>query len=299
MEYLYYPGCTLTERARSFDTAGRAAARALDIELTEMPNWTCCGTTFPLTNRRIAGLLAPIRTLVRARQAGFEELVTLCAFCYNVLKRSNFAIKNDELQRRRINTYLDDEFQRQGEAYAAYEGEVETVHLLEILRDRIGFKTLAELTKRPLGLRVAPYYGCLILRPAAEIGLDDADEPTVLEEILRAVGCEVLDFPHRVECCGSYLGLSAPDIALENSYEIVQMANRMAADALAVVCPLCAYNLDRRQREMSERFTAFQHVPVLYFTQLLALALDVDVQHCVLSQHAVDPMPLLRARELI
>ncbi len=300
MEYLYYPGCTLHEKAVNYDASGRAVAGALAIELTEMAGWTCCGTTFPLTNRKIVGLLAPVRTLLRARQAGHDELLTLCTFCYNVLKRAHHAFVNSDQQRGRIEAYLKDEFQRQDEPLPDYGDGVRVVHLLEVLRDRLGFATLKESTPRPLaGLRVAPYYGCLMLRPAAEIGLDDDEEPSILEDMLTAIGCEVIDFPHRVECCGSYLGLSASGIALESSYEIVNMANRLGADVMAIVCPLCAYNLDRRQEDMGERFLGFERLPVLYFTQLLALALDLGEQAACLDQHAVDPRPRLASRQLI
>jgi heterodisulfide reductase subunit B len=295
MEYLYYPGCTLIDTARPYDRCGRAAARALGVELVEMPNWTCCGTAFPLTNRKIVGLVAPVRILVNAKRAGHEELLTLCSFCFNVLKRANHAMRNRADERTRINAYLEDEFVRAGQAYEDYEGDVEVVHLLEVLRDTVGFDSVAAHASRSLqGLRVAPYYGCLLLRPQREIGLDDADEPTVLENLFCALGCDVVDFPHRVECCGSYLGLSAPDIALQNSYEIVHTASRLGADVLGVVCPLCAYNLDLRQEEMHQRFSGFRQVPVLYFTELLALALEADEQAYSWERHAVDPLPVLQ-----
>jgi heterodisulfide reductase subunit B len=295
MDYLYYPGCTLVERARNFDRCGRAAARALDVDLVEMPHWTCCGTTFPLTNRKIVGLVAPVRILVNARREGYDELLTLCSFCYNVLKRANHAVRNRLDERTRINAYLEDEFTRAGHSYDEYEGDVEVVHLLEVLRDKVGFEAVTARAKRSLAsLKVAPYYGCLLLRPQQEIGLDDADEPTVLEGLLGALGCDVIDFPHRVECCGSYLGLSSPDIALQNSFEIVHTASRLGADVLAVVCPLCAYNLDLRQEEMQRRFSGFRPVPVLYFTELLALALEADEEAYSWDRHAVDPLPVLQ-----
>ncbi len=301
MKYLYYPGCTLYEKARNFDASNRASARALDVELEEPPNWTCCGTCFPLNDRKIVGLVAPTRILVNARRANHDALLTICTFCYNVLKRANYAIKNNEEQRKRINAYLEDEFKRAGEEYEEYGGQVEVVHLLEVLRDKIGFDQLQQKTKRPLGdLKVAPYYGCLLLRPAKEMKFDDVEHPTILEDTLRAIGCDVIDdFPHKLECCGSYLGLSAPDVALESSYGVIRMAKELGADVLAVVCPLCAYNLDQRQGEMSQKHAGFSPMPVLYFTQLLGLALEQGEENCCLGQHSVDPMPLLRERQLI
>ena len=304
MKYLYYPGCTLHDKARSFDASGRAAALALGVELQEMPSWTCCGTTFPLSTRKLAGVLAPARTLVQARGLGHDALLTLCSFCYHVLKRTDHALRNDAELARRIDAYLGDEHERQGLEYQPYGGPdaengLQVLHMLELLRDKLGFSTVEQAVRRPLtGLRVAPYYGCLLLRPQAELGLDDAEHPTVLDDLLRALGCEVIDFPHKVECCGSYLGVSAPDTALDCSHDILQLAQRMGADALALACPLCAYNLDTRQRDMLGRYMGFRPMPVLYFTQLLALALGLGAQPCHFGQHHVDPAPLLGERLL-
>lgn len=260
MNYLYYPGCTLHEKARDYDTSGRAAAHALGIELEEMPDWSCCGTVFPLTTVDLVGLVAPVRTLAEARRLGRGEIVTLCSFCYNVLKRANHAMRNGHEKRRRINAYL------QGEDYPEYTGETEVLHLLEVLRDRLGFDALREKVRRPLeGMRVAPYYGCLLLRPGQEIGMDDPENPTILEEMLAALGCEVVEFPHKVECCGSYIGISAPEVAREASLQILQMARDLGAESLALACPLCAYNLGQAQDGT---------IPVLYFTQLLGQALE-------------------------
>lgn len=282
MKYLYYPGCTLHEKARAYDASGRDSAMALGIDLEEMPRWSCCGTVFPLTRLDLVGILSPVRTLADARRLGHGEIVTLCTFCYNVLKRTNHAMRSDEDRRRRINAYLEDEVRREGGDYRQYAGEVRVLHLLEVLRDRLGFHALREKTLRPLeGLRVAPYYGCLLLRPGAEMQLDDPEHPTILEEMLEAIGCTVVDFPHKVECCGSYLGLSSPEVAIQISKEILEMARGMGADALALACPLCAYNLADRQKEMREKHPSFEGIPVVYFTELLGMAMKVgdDVIH--------------------
>jgi hypothetical protein len=132
-----------------------------------------------------------------------------------------------------------------------YEGNVRTVHLLEVLRDDIGFDALAQrVTKRLDGLKVAPYYGCLLLRPAEEMGFDDPDRPTILERFLASLGCEVVDFPHKTECCGSFVTVSSPETATECSARILETAAKLGAEMLVVSCPLCQYNLDRAQREV-------------------------------------------------
>lgn len=301
MKYLYYPGCTLKEKAKNYDISGRASCEALGIEIEELANWTCCGTVFPLTHSKIVGMLAPVRMLMNTRDQGRDKLLTLCTFCYNVLKRANYAVKTNELERKRVNAYLKDELEREGKSFEPYEGEVEPVHLLEVLRDDYSFEELKEQVKRPLaGLKVAPYYGCLLLRPKKEVELDDAEHPTVLEDMLKALGAEVIDdFPHKLECCGSYVGISSPEPALQSSADILHMAKRFGADALALACPLCSYNLDTRQEAVRARFPDFSALPVLYFTQLLGLAMDLGEDELLFDQHAVDPRPMLRAKDLL
>lgn len=300
MDILYYPGCTLNEYAKGYDASGRSAAGALGVQLKEIQDWTCCGTTLPLTTRLIAGLVAPVRTLVQTERAGHNELLTLCSFCYNVLKRANHAVRDDTLQRQRLNAYLADEYQRKGEDWQDYSGNVQVLHLLEVLRDRVGFERVKEQTRRPLeGLRVATYYGCMLLRPHNEVGFDDPERPRVMEDLLEAIGCEVVDFPHRVECCGSYLGLTAPDVALETSFGIVQSAQALGAEAIVLACPLCAYNLDTRQAAMHDQFGAFSSLPVLYFTELMTVAFDDGAAPFSWGRHATDPRPLLQSKHLV
>ena len=300
MDVLYYPGCTLKDHASSYDTSARKAAEALGVSLLEMENWTCCGTTMPLTTRLIAGLVAPARTLIEARSAGFTELLTLCSFCYNVLKRTNHAIATDDEAKRRINAYLADEYKREGKAWQDYEAEIDVVHFLQLIRDEIGFDEVRARTRRPLaGLKVAPYYGCLLLRPHNEVGFDDPERPQVLENLLEALGCEVVDFPHKVECCGSYLGLSSPDVAIETSFAIIQSAQNAGANALALACPLCAYNLDARQAAMHTQLTTFPELPIVYFTELMALALSPEPTPVSWDRHTIDPQPLLRSVQLV
>jgi len=299
MSYVYYPGCTLYEKAGHFDASGRAAAAALEIELVEMPNWTCCGATFPLTTRKVVGMVAPIRILTNVRRAGAGEVVTLCAFCYNVLRRANATMRDDSELRQRINLYLRDEYEREDMEYEEYGGEVRVLHMLELLRETVTFDEVRRRVIRPLeGLRVAPYYGCMLLRPKG-IGMDDPEAPTILEAFLAALGCDVLDFPYATECCGAYMTIGEPSVALHNSHAILAAARKRRTDMLALSCPLCAFNLDDRQREMREAFSELDELPVVYFTQLMVLALGLDEAVCDFDRHAVDPRPVLAGRGLI
>jgi heterodisulfide reductase subunit B len=286
----YFPGCTLRTKAQGFDLSARASARALGIELVELQEWNCCGATFPMATDNELALVGPTRVLIEAAahateaaEAQDRRLVTLCAICYNVLKRTAVFLGENEEKRERINLFIE----------AEYRADLQVLHLLELLREEPGWSAVRERVTKPLaGLRVAPYYGCLLLRPQDEIGLDDADEPTILGDLLAALGCEVIDFPHKTECCGSYLTVSAVEATEELSYAILHSARSAGAEALVTSCPLCQFNLDYRQDAM-RRHAGFVPLPVLYFTQLLGLALGLDGAGYGFQEHYVDPRPLL------
>jgi heterodisulfide reductase subunit B len=284
----YFPGCSLSTKAQGFDVAGRAAAQALGFELAELPDWNCCGATFPLTIDNELALVGPARILLQAQREG-TRLVALCSICYNVLKRTAVYLQEHEEKRERINLFVEEE----------YEGQVQVLHLLEILRDIVGFEALRERVQKPLaGLRVAPYYGCLLLRPQNEIGLDDPDQPTILHDLLGSLGCEVVDFPLQAECCGSYLTVSAVDAAEELAYQILRSAQRGGAEMVVTSCPLCQFNLDYRQAEMDQKPPGFVPLPVLYFTQLLGIAFGLDSTGYGFEDHYADPRPLLERKGL-
>jgi heterodisulfide reductase subunit B len=287
--YPYFPGCTLATTARGFAASGEAAARVLGMELVELPQWNCCGAAFPLAVDNLMTLLAPTRVLVNAHKEG-EDLATLCSICYHVLKRTNRFLRQEPEKRERINLFLEE----------AYNGEVRVLHFLEILRDELGFEALSQrVEKRLEGLKVGPYYGCLLLRPYDEIGLDDPEAPSILDDLLASLGCEVVDFPYKTECCGAYLLTRSPEVPLEMSYNILDSAARQGAEALVTSCPLCQFNLDYRQEEMARQHAGFVSLPVFYFTQLLAIALGLEVDTFGLEGHRVDPRPLLEGKSLL
>ncbi|MFQ6075565.1 MAG: CoB--CoM heterodisulfide reductase iron-sulfur subunit B family protein [Candidatus Bathyarchaeia archaeon] len=289
MRIPYYPGCTLYTRAKNLEDSTRASAEALGIELVEIPNWTCCGATFSMVDDSVMTLVAPVRNLAYASKEG-DRLVTTCAFCYNTLKRANRVVAEDADRRRKINDFIEEE----------YQGNVRVVHLLELLRDDVGFETLGRHVERRLGgLRVAPYYGCMLLRPFEEVGIDDPEDPRILEDFLQSLGCEVAAFPYRTECCGSYLTISSTDVAVERSYTILDSALTNGAEAIVQSCPLCHFNLDQRQREISTKHRQFRGVPVLYFTQLLGLALGIEEDVYGFHLHYVDPRHMLRKKGFI
>jgi heterodisulfide reductase subunit B len=278
----YFPGCTLSTKGAGYDRSGRAVAGALGLPFEELPDWQCCGATFPLATDNSMAFIAPTRLLTQAQNAG-GHVTTLCAVCFHVLRRTqNFLQVHPEMLER-INWFTEEN----------YEGEARVSHFLELLRDDLGWEKVKEKVKQPLkGLKVAPYYGCLLLRPGDEIGLDNPDNPRILHECLDALGAEVVDFPYKDECCGSYLLVSKPEVPKVLANDIVNSARQNGAQAIITACPLCQFNLDYPQRKANGNASG-KEIPVLYFTQLMAAAMGLEQEDWGIEGHYVDPLPLL------
>lgn len=281
MEIVYYPGCTLPTKANNFEASFMAVAEKLGIEILEIEGWTCCGAVFPLVTDNVMNMVAATRNLAKARKLG-DKLTTLCAFCYNVLKRTNKVILEDEEKREKLNLFLEED----------YKGDLEIVHPLEILQDNIGFDNLN--IEKALDLKVAPYYGCKMLRPFDELQMDNPEAPTIFENFLKAIGCDPVMFPHRTKCCGSYLSLSSTDVAIKCSDNIINSALENGAEVIALTCPLCLFNLELAQEKSNE--DSVKEIPIFYFTELLGLALGLDIK---IEKHLSDPIPLLKSKGII
>lgn len=262
VRYSYYPGCTLKATAKVYEDTALSTAQALGLSLTEVKEWQCCGALYPLNTDEIFSFFSPVRALLQAREVGADKLVTLCAGCYNVFKRTNKAVREDGALRRKINACLEED----------YLGEVEVVHYLEVLKNDVGFEVLAEKVKKKLaGRKLAPYYGCLLLKPRDEMDLDDVENPTIFENFLNALGASAVDYPDKTECCGSYLSMANEDIASTAVGRILKAAYKNGAEAFVVACPLCKYNLEEYQKELLEvSKDPNLKLPVYYFTEILA-----------------------------
>jgi heterodisulfide reductase subunit B len=211
--------------------------------------------------------------------------------CYNTLKQTNNIILEEPDKRDRINNFLDDERE--------YDGKVTVLHLLEFPTDEIGFDDIKNKLKRPLnGLKIATYYGCLLLRPKG-IGIDDIEAPTVMEDFIEALGGEAIESPYRIECCGSYHTVDDIEPVVERAKIIIESSSNMGAEAIVVGCPLCFFNLDYRQKDVKAIYKKFKSIPIIYFTQLLAIALGLDENVCNFNDHYIGPRELLLAKNLI
>lgn len=258
MVFSYFPGCTLKTKAKELDQYGRKSAEALGFTLQELPEWQCCGAVYPLARDEIATKLSSVRALAGAKEMD-TDLVTLCSACHHVIKRVNGDMRNDADIRDKVNRYL--------KLDVPYGGETTVLHYLEVLRDRVGFDTLKEKVVNPFtGRKIGAYYGCLLLRPSAEMGFDDPENPTIMEDFIRAIGGEPVIYAMRNECCGGYMTLENRDLSRSKATKIIDNAKACGAEMIITACPLCMYNL---------RENAAEALPVHYFTELLAEALGV------------------------
>ena len=265
--YAYYPGCSLHATAADYDVSARAVMNHLDISYSELDDWNCCGATALASDSYLFSLLAPARNLALAG-GDKGDMVVACNACYVAEKRALKAFKEGgEWSKRitegllRIDKEIDD--------------DVEVLHLLQVLVNEVGLEEIENKAVRNLeGLKLAPYYGCQYSRPETE-GIHP-ESPMDLERLLEVTGAEVLDFNRKTRCCGSSLMSTKEEHALRLCGEILKEADYMHADAIVVTCPLCQLNLDAFQPRVNGLLGSDYRIPILFFTQVVGLALGLD-----------------------
>lgn len=287
MKFAFYPGCSLESSAKEYRASTERVARTLGLQLEEIPGWVCCGSTPAHMSDRILSIALPSHTLLLAERMKTEGVLVSCASCYSRLKAANDAVKRDASVREQVAQAIG----------ATYEGNVPVYHMLEVVAkymDRPGFE---EKVKRKLkGLKVASYYGCLLVRPPSITGFDDREDPQLMDRMVAALGAEPVKWRYKVECCGAALAFTNADIALKLSGDILEDAKSSGADVVAVACPLCQSNLDLRQRNIEKYAGIDLEVPVLYFTQILGLAFGYSAGALGLGKHMINPVPVLKKR---
>lgn len=262
MKYSYYPGCSMHSTAAEFESSFRFVAGILGMELTEVEDWFCCGATPAHITNPWLGLALPTQNLLQARPAGLD-VATTCAACYNRLKTANRVALEKPKKREALAQILGEE----------YKGEIPVRHILDIFVNDVGMDTIHGNVLFPLnGLRVASYYGCLLTRPPEVADFDDVENPVTMDKIIEALGGVALEWPFKTECCGASFSLSRSDIVGRLAGEILRYAKQAGAECIAVACPLCQSNLDLRQKEASEYEGVEFNMPILYITQLMAVA---------------------------
>lgn len=286
MKYAYYPGCSSESSARDQHSSSVAVAKALGIEFTEIDGWSCCGATPGHQANRLLASSLPAANLVLAQDMGLDIVVN-CAACYSRLKMANYEVINHPEMRKKVGDALGRD----------YDGSVKVRHLMEVLLEDYGLDSLKTLLTHSLeGIKIASYYGCLLVRPAEVTKFDDPENPTSMDNIVSALGGESLDWPSKTECCGNSLSLTTKsNIVVSLSDSIIGMAKAAGAECIAVACPLCQVNLDLRQIDI-KRQTGKQHnMPILYITQLIGLCLGLSHEALGLNKLVVSPSKIINS----
>ena len=290
MTYGYFPGCSLLSSAVEYASSAESVLKALGVELQEIDDWVCCGATPAHATSHLLSLSLPAITITAAEKQGLTDIITCCAACYSRLKQANHELISDSTLMAQVNEVIEED----------YKGTMNIKHITEVLARDIGLDAIAAATTKPLsGLKVACYYGCLIARMPEELRIDSAEYPQLMDDLIRAVGAEPVEWPYKTECCGAALTLARPDTVVRLSGDILQIAKEHGADVLAVVCPLCQANLDMFQSDAELRTGGQLGVPALYFTQLMGLAMGVELEKLYFNNLIVDPQPVLAGKGLI
>jgi heterodisulfide reductase subunit B2 len=285
MSYTYYPGCSLKGTAKPYEDSLVAVFEALGHDLTELPDWNCCGYIAYMSVDQRQALLLAARNLSLAQKEGLDQLLTPCTACYTVLKRvDGFRARYPELTGKVLDTL--------SEAGLPYSGNVRIRHPLDVLVDDVGIDAIKERQQRSgEGLRMAMYYGCLYNRPD-EI-TEESFFPTKLEDLFSALGVDVVDFSPKMKCCGGSMTSTVEDVAMRYVYLLLHEAKRSGAELVATVCPLCQFNLEAYQDKVSDRFGEDLRIPIVYFSQALGYLLGLPEDKLGLGDLFVSPRPAL------
>lgn len=281
--YLYYPGCSLEGTAAEYDIATRALMAALEAELAEIEDWTCCGATAaPAVSPLLAAGLAARNLALAERMQADGSILVPCSACYLNLKKAVEAVRTNSTELARVNALLADEALH-------FSARVKVRHILDVLANDFGGTPIAALVKHPLhGLKVAPYYGCQCLRPYAIF--DDPESPRSMEPLLRAAGAEIFAWDMGAKCCGASHMSTKMEVGLALSGAILNAAE--GADVIVTVCPMCQINLEAHQKKISRHSGRRVDISILYLPQLLGLAIGLDRQQVRLDQNLAFTQPL-------
>jgi heterodisulfide reductase subunit B len=285
MRYAYYPGCSLERSAASYHNSSIAVTDRMGLVLQEVDDWNCCGATEYFAISQLAAYALAARNLALVPD-GVNVVVAPCSACYvNLKKTEKYMGKYPELAGR-----VNEALAAGGLDYEA--GRLNVRHLLDVIVNDVGYDTIAQDVVKPLkGLRVAPYYGCLIVRP--ENGFDDPEYPTSLDHLLHALGAEVVDYPLKAQCCGGHMTQVSDKVAYELIRRLQHNAAEYHADLIACVCPMCQLNLDAYQANVNRHYGTDYRLPILYFTQLMALAFGMSAREAGLGSEIVSAYPVL------
>jgi len=281
----YYPGCSSHGTSLEYDHTMRITLKSLDVAVQDMTDWNCCGATSAHVMTENLALALPLRNLIMAEKVSNDPMVISCAACYSRMKATKIEMDSKPDLRKKINTTVEE---------GTYMGTVDVKSLLQYCYEDVGIDEIKLRVKKPLwGLKVACYYGCLLTRPKHIANFDSAEYPMSMDHIVEALGAKAVDFDYKTECCGASFSISNTELVVELTGKILEVAKEAGADIIAVACPMCQSNLDMRQFQIEKSRGEKFDIPVVYITQLMALAFGHPVSELKLSRHIVPAEPML------
>lgn len=278
MRYAYFPGCSLDSTGIEFNLSTKLVTKKLGLDLWEIPDWNCCGASAAhLTNHMLA-LALPARNLAIAEKEGLDIAVP-CAACFARFKATSEAVRSSEEMKKKLNDIIEMD----------YEAKNEIISMLDVIGKKVNRDLIKAQVSKPLtGLKVASYYGCLLVRPHKIAQSDDPENPQVMDELMAAVGAEPVDWAYKTECCGAGHVVAKPDVGKQMIRDILQNAAINGANAIATACPLCMLNLDMRQKQINAKWGTDFNIPIYYFTELMAYSFGHSFKEIGMNRHFVN-----------
>ena len=284
--YALFLGCTIPARQPNYELSARKALSKLGIKLVDLPNMTCCCPP-PIQSIDLETSLAVAAYNICLAEEADLDIITLCSGCFESLAMANNMLKEDEQLKAKINRKL-------SAAGKEFVGSKEVKHFLQVLVEDIGLDHLKESVTKPLSnLKVAPFYGCHALRPSELLRLDDPERPSILENLIEALGASTVEYRNKLKCCGGLLRGYSDDLALTLAREKLVNTTKAGADCIGTLCPFCFVALDIGQMQIRAKFQETYDIPVIHYSELLALALGVDPKELALQTHKIKTDKLL------
>lgn len=278
MQFAYYPGCSLESTGKEFDHSIRSVCKAMEVDLIELPDWICCGSTSAHAVSQHLAITLPAQNLALAEKLNLNPVVP-CSACYNRLKTAEHAINHNTKAKEQLENILDCQFS----------GKIVTKSALEAFTKDIGLEAIKKRVKKKLsGLKVVCYYGCLTSRPREVVAFEDPENPQSMDQLMKALGAEPLTWSYKTDCCGASLSITRSDMVYGMTGRILAGAVEAGAMAVVTTCPLCQTNLETRRQSGID-------IPVFYFTELMGLAFDLPETNEWFKKHMVDPTPLVKS----
>lgn len=275
MKVGYYPGCSMSGTARDYGESMHAVAKALSIELVEVPEWNCCGSSPAHMIDRLASVALPVNVLLKARKAGLDEVMAPCAACYSRLVTAKHEVETSPRTKAQVEKILQ----------AKVDPLPKVLNIIELFA-QVGESISAKVTQK-FERTVACYYGCLLVRPAKVTQFDRTEDPIEMDKLVAAVGGKTIDWNFKTECCGASFSISRTQVVGRLGAKIVKDAVARKAEAIVVACPMCHSNLDLRRAEINSRLDQKTDIPVLFITQVIGLAMGLSEKELGLHRHMV------------